>query len=327
MIPSAHPDHQPGSRHVAVCIATYKRPQGLDALLGSLNSIDTDDLAVRLTLVIVDNAPQSPASDELGDISGRTRWRVIYLMESRRGIVSARNRCLQNVPADADFIAFLDDDETVSENWLREMLATADRCGAAAVQGPVEPRYERPPPAWIEEMGVFRVGPFEQDAVLVSAATNNSMIDAGFVREHDLAFDMRFNTSGGEDEDFYRRVGHMGGTIRAAADALVWDHVPAQRMTLRWVFRRAFRTGNTLGRIALKYRQQRLLRFAKGIGAAGLGGLLCLTLGFGSRNRAILGAKELCRGTGMLSAFFGHRFQEYSSSAVTTDRAAVHQHD
>jgi len=252
---------------------------------------------------------------------------VIYLLEDRRGIVSARNRCLRSVPADADYIAFLDDDETVSEGWLSEMLQTLSRNGAAAVQGPVEPCYERSPPAWIEALGAFRVGPFQQDAVLVSAATNNSMVDAEFVREHGLEFDMRFNTSGGEDEDFYRRVGHAGGTIHAAADAVVWDNVPAQRMTLRWVLRRAFRTGNTLGRIALKYRRGRLLRFAKGIGASGLGGLLCLTLGFGSRQRAIAGAKELCRGAGMLSAFAGVRFQEYSATAVTTDRSTVHQHD
>ena len=327
MTSDAQRDNPSKALHVVPCIATYKRPEGLRALLQSLSRLDLAGLDARLTLVVVDNAPEEPASDKLGDLNLLSDWPVIYLKEPRRGIVAARNRSLAGIPADADYIAFLDDDETVSEIWLREMLATVQQPKTTAVQGPVEPNYAAPPPGWIDELGIFKFGPFEQNAELPAAATNNSMIDAGFVREHGLKFDMRFNTSGGEDEEFYRRVRRAGGTIRAAANAVVWDQVPRQRMTFRWVARRAFRTGNTLGRISLLTKTGRTLRFAKGVGALGWGTVMCLLLGLGSKKRLILGAKEVFRGAGMLSAFVGFSFQEYSKSAVAIDRNAVNQHE
>lgn len=313
--------------HVVPCIATYKRPEGLRALLQSLSRLNLAGLNARLTLVVVDNAPEEPATDKLGDLNLLSDWPVIYLKEPRRGIVAARNRSLTGVPPDADYIAFLDDDETVSESWLKEMLATIQQADTTAVQGPVEPKYAAPPSNWIDELGFFRVGPFEQNAELPAAATNNSMIDAGFVREHGLEFDMRFNTSGGEDEEFYRRVRKAGGTIRAAANAVVWDHVPQQRMTFRWITRRAFRTGNTLGRISIFNKTGRALRFAKGVGAIGWGCAVCLLLGLGSKNRLILGVREIFRGAGMLSAYSGFNFHEYSKSAVAIDRNAVNQNE
>ncbi|WP_170426003.1 glycosyltransferase family 2 protein [Ruegeria arenilitoris] len=306
--------------HVAICIATYLRPKGLRSLIESLNDQNLEGVDARVTLVIVDNAPETTARETLGNIQNLTRWHVIYVIENVRGIVSARNRALSEVPLDADYIAFLDDDETVSELWLKQMLETFSLPDTVAVQGPVEPKYRQDPPNWIEALNLFRMGPYTQGARLPSAATNNSMVKASVVRHLGLRFDPRFNITGGEDEEFFTRLRQAGGTIRASSDALVWDDVPENRISMRWLARRWFRKGNTLGRIALMHRRGVTMRAIKGFGAIGWGFLNFVCLGFGSSARWHRGVLEIFRGTGMLAALLRFEFAEYSASAVQVDR-------
>lgn len=312
-------DPQP---HVAICIATFRRPEGLRALLTSLDALAFDGPAPRVSLVIADNDPEAPATEVLGPVGEHTRWPVIYGIEAERGIVSARNHCLARVPDEADYIAFVDDDETVSPGWLSAMLSTLRAADAQAVQGPVEPRYETPPPEWVERLEIFRLGPFTQAATLNFAATNNSLVDAKFLRRHGLRFDPAFNHTGGEDEELFGRLRDAGGRIVAAADAVVYDTVPTGRMTPRWVLRRQHRMGNTLGRVARLRRRGRLMRVVKGLGAVAVGGLTTLAGLAGPRSRRIAGLMEVARGTGMLAAFVNLRFDEYSLKAVKLDRSA-----
>ncbi|MEM9780379.1 MAG: glycosyltransferase [Pseudomonadota bacterium] len=306
--------------HVAICIATFRRPEGLRQLLASLDTLSFDGPRPRVTLVVVDNDPEAPASATLGEVAAHSDWPLIYRTEAERGIVSARNRCLTLVPDDADYVAFVDDDETVSPGWLAAMLSTLTGAGAQAVQGPVEPRYESPPPEWVERLEIFRLGPFAQAAPLNFAATNNSMVDARFLRQHGLRFDPAFNHTGGEDEELFGRLRDAGGRIVAASEAVVYDTVPTGRMTPRWVLRRQHRMGNTLGRVARMRRRGRLMRVIKGLGAVAVGGATALAGLAGPQSRRIAGMMEVARGTGMLAAFLNLRFDEYSLKAVKLDR-------
>lgn len=306
--------------HVAVCIATFRRPQGLRALLASLDALTFTGPKPQVTLVITDNDPENPASMTLGDIAALSRWHVIYGIEGARGIVSARNACLAAVPETATHIAFVDDDEAVSPQWMQAMLTTLRETGAQVAQGPVEPTYETPPPAWVEELEIFRLGPYDQGAPLHFAATNNSMLDAAFGRANGLRFDPAFNKTGGEDEEMFDRLRLAGARIVAAEDALVHDMVPTGRMTQQWVLRRHYRMGNTLGRIARLRRKGRILRVIKGFGAIGIGlGQAGVGL-FTGPVRRIGGLMLATRGAGMLAAFLNVRFHEYSLKAVQMDR-------
>lgn len=306
-----------------ICIATFRRPAGLRALLQSLNALEFRTMRPEVSLVIVDNDPENPASRELGDVAALSRWPATYVMEPTRGIVAARNRALAEAPPDTDFIVFVDDDETVVPGWLEALIRTKLDTGATAVQGPMVPRYEVEPPPWMRALRIFDIGPFEQGERLNFAATGNSLVDAAFLRDHDLCFDPRFNQTGGEDEEFYGRIRNAGGVIRAAAEAVAYDEVPAARMNLRWVLRRSFRMGNTLGRVALLRRRGRFMRFLKGFGAGGRGVLLFAAFGLFSEPKRIRGMMEIWRGAGMLAAFANRHFQEYSPAIVAKDRNPV----
>ena len=308
---------------VTVCIATYRRPLGLQALLESLNAVETDGLAALVSFIVVENCPNDPAEATLGDLAKISRWPLRYVGEHNRGIVAARNRALDEFGEDPDYVAFLDDDETVSRGWLQSMLQTLQTTGATAVQGPVIPQFEVTPPNWAIASKLFELGPFQPGERIGFASTNNAMIAADFLRQHQIRFDTRFNTTGGEDEEFFHRLQESGGTIHAAAEASVTDIVPQKRLTLGWAVRRKFRMGNTLGRIAVFHRRNRLMRFIKGAAAFGKGTLMILTLGLGSKARITAGLFEAARGAGVIAAFTGVAFKEYSMSAVSHERGGA----
>ena len=67
-----------------------------------------------------------------------------YALEPIVGIPYARNRALEMAMAADDLIAFLDDDEVPSEQWLAELLRVWREYSADVVFGPVQPFFPEP---------------------------------------------------------------------------------------------------------------------------------------------------------------------------------------
>jgi succinoglycan biosynthesis protein ExoM len=310
-------------RRVAICVATCRRPAGLKRLLESLDALEDPGPGFETSVIVVDNDPDRPAMTELGDVASHCRWPLTYAMEPVPGVVAARNALLSLVPEGTDFVAFIDDDETATPGWLAALLSTQAVTGATAVQGPVRPDFEITPPAWLNAIGLYELGPYRQGEPLAFASTNNALVCWSFVETHDLRFDGRFNRTGGEDEEFFTRLLERGGTIVASADALVIDRIPKNRMSVGWLMRRSHRMGNTLGRIAILHNRKKAERLAKGLAATLIGLVRLATAGLLIPRHRVAGAVELARGTGMLAAFLGMTFEEYSPAAVSSDRGEI----
>ncbi len=299
---------------IDICIATFKRPDGLRALVESLDRQRIPD-NVDLRLVIVDNDGASP----LG-APPPSRFETIYVVEPLRGIAAARNAALDLVGPDTDFVVFVDDDEVVEENWLAALLAVQRRTGAAAVQGSVVPRYAATPPKWMDQSGVFRLGPYQDGASIDFAATNNVIVEVRWIRQTNLRFDSRFNTTGGSDHEFFQRLQVAGGKIVTAGSAVVIDEIPVHRTTLNWVVRRQFRKGNTLARIAVLHRRGVGVRAARGFGKVVKGAVIALArLAIGRHPGP--GVLHMAFGAGTLAGIGGIGYEEYGEKGIAADRA------
>ena len=75
---------------VSVCIATYRRPEGLARLFASLGRIKLP-AGARVEILVVDNDPDAPDSQPLPDAGGLPARR---LREPERNIALARNRAV-----------------------------------------------------------------------------------------------------------------------------------------------------------------------------------------------------------------------------------------
>ena len=310
---------------VAILIPTFRRPGGLRRLLASLDRLQfAGARAPRITIVVVDNDAEAPSAPG-AEIARWSRHPITYAVEPVRGLSAARNRALDLVPAETRFIAFIDDDEWAEPHWLAELLAVQAETGAGIVQGPVVPEFARAPPAWISVGGYFEVGPFEPGQELGFGASGNCLIDWPALVAARVRFDMAYNTSGGEDADFFDRLLAAGWQIIAAPNACAHEWVPLERMTLAGVRRLEFRKGNTLGRLAIATGRPGVMamRAAKGAGLIGQGVTEAVAFGLLAEGAAPRGIARMTRGAGMLAAFMNSRSHYYAEARTPlSDRTA-----
>ena len=110
--------------NVAVGVITRKRPRGIARLLESISALHrAQDGAgtVRVTLIVVENDISSALSEPLS-----CKVPIHYVLEPKVGIPCARNRVIKEallLDPRPEWLAFVDDDETVEPNWLQIMVA------------------------------------------------------------------------------------------------------------------------------------------------------------------------------------------------------------
>ena len=293
---------------VAVCVATYRRPDGLRALLDSLAAIRT---TATWRVIVVDNDPAGSAWPVVE--SSRVRDRLEYAVEEHPGIPAARNRCLDMLHDDDQALVFVDDDEVVDPDWLTHLLQAAHDFGVDVVAGPVISEFPVSAPRWMRADGVIQA-PIQKTGTRVgSPFTNNSLITVRALQVRGTRFDERgFADTGGSDRDFFDRLLEKNAVRWVwCAEAEVREKVPPERATLRWIMRRGLRTGNVMGRLQLRQRSRP---------AVMLGGVTRAVVGFAGAlilwlprpelaGRAFVGGAQ---GLGMCASAWGHHVREYA---------------
>src|SRR5690606_4177408 len=96
-------------------------------------------------IVVVDNASTDDTTTVAESVLGPYPLRVVR--ESNLGLNHARNRGARE--SRHEFLVFLDDDMEVHEMWLATCHDALSVFEAAAVCGPVTPRFESHPPPWL----------------------------------------------------------------------------------------------------------------------------------------------------------------------------------
>lgn len=312
------PSKQASSKpvRVAVCVATYLRPKGLQRLLEALASASLSDEAPTVDVVVVDNDPEGSARAICDRARQWLPFDLHYVIEKRRGIPQARNTALGVAVPLADFVVFTDDDVEPAPGWLAELLRVQALYGADVVAGPNPPRFLDEPPTWVLE-GHFFDGPQRSTGDLVdTAATHNVLVRREVFQQMAYLFDERFALHGCTDTEFFRRVARDGYRMVWAQDALAYECIPASRMRLRWLIQRAYRIANGMGSSELRQLKGHTAPwvFVNGLkclarGAVHLALAVALRRGVAARVHALLG---MASGAGWLMGLFGLRYREYA---------------
>ncbi|WP_312137140.1 glycosyltransferase family 2 protein [Brevundimonas sp.] len=225
-----------------VIIPTMRRPESLDRAVRSLFAL-TDTHAVE-RLVIVDNDPQATAEATARALALETPFPVTYVHQPQTGIANARNTGLAHA-SDARFIAFLDDDEIASANWLQALLDVQKRYDADVVFGPIEGKAPdartsiRP----VVEAFFSRNGPDVDTLLARSYGCGNSLMKRHTALNGDTPFQVSANQTGGEDDILFARLEKQGARFAWAAQAWVQEQAPSHRANLAYLLQRAFARG------------------------------------------------------------------------------------
>ncbi len=228
---------------IAICVITYRRPEGLTRLLAALTQQTFDGPPPKLRIVIVDNDPEGSAKAVCQAPPNGLPGKLEYYIESQRGIPYARNSAVAHALPTADFIVFVDDDEEPVPTWLAELLRVQGEYKAHVVSGPVPPRFAPEVPAWIRKGGLFEHPRYRTGEALTTAGTGNVLIDAVVFREMEEHFDTAFALRGGSDRQFMHRVRLAGYRLVWADEAIAYEWVPRSRARAGWMLARFYSNG------------------------------------------------------------------------------------
>lgn len=234
---------------VLVTVCTYRRNDGLREVLEGLQ-VAADKVRERAAVgvVVVDDNPDRLAEPVAAANDDHFELGVRYCHSGKGNISVARNLGLEIAAAAADWVAMTDDDCVPVPEWLVAHLDCVTETGATASTGPLVAIAPAATPSWVTDQPFLLLGQFDYSwrERLDLAATNNSFVAASWLRDHpEVRFSDDLGKVGGEDMVFYRTAHRHGLDIRYAPDAAVHETQPADRLTYRYLLRRAFWLGNS----------------------------------------------------------------------------------
>lgn len=226
--------------HVSVCVCTYKRPALLKRLLTELSRQETDDL-FTYSVVVADNDDAGSARAIVSDFRSQSSMPIKYCIEPMRGIAHARNRVVGD--AEGQFLAFIDDDEFPSTNWLRILFRTCNEQRVDGVFGPVRRHFDEIPPSWVLKSRFYdrRVEPTGKVVHWQEARTGNVLLKRAIIGDDPVPFRTEFRV--GEDQDFFRRKMAEGRVFIWCADAEAFEVVPPARWERSYLVKKALLRG------------------------------------------------------------------------------------
>jgi glycosyltransferase involved in cell wall biosynthesis len=226
--------------HISVCVCTYKRPQLLKRLLDELDPQETNGL-FTYSIVVTDNDQLQSAESVVLEFAAGSTIPVKYCVERQQNIALARNMAIENTSG--DFVAFIDDDEFPTKNWLLTLFEACNTHDVDGVLGPVKRHFDERPPRWIEK-GKFYERPIHPTGTVLNRTegrTGNVLLKRRVFAAGQLPFRPEFRC--GSDQDFFRRMIDNGHVFIWCAEAVVYEVVPPIRWNRTFMLRRAFFRG------------------------------------------------------------------------------------
>jgi succinoglycan biosynthesis protein ExoM len=322
---------RPQRIRVTVCACTYRRPEGLAALLEGLGEQAFARLPrPALGIIIADNEGSDRVRQLCHQFTRASDLPVDYVHEPRRGISQARNACLDRIRDDCDFFALIDDDEIPHPDWLEQLLLAQQHTDADVVQGKEVPVLPDGAPDWLVEGGYFSWHDVDSKACVLRngyreldyARSSNALVRYATVRELDLRFDERFALTGAEDITFFQAIKAAGHRIVYAQHACVRHIIPPDRTTLSYLLRMWYRVGcnerfkrRSSGKP--NFRLKRILR--RGVRASGCPAILSgaahvitnVVSGRTSMKHLARGIRLVAHGFGQAASLAGIRYEHY----------------
>ena len=236
--------------NIVVAVLTCERPDALIECLQSLAAMD-EPQNTTVTLLVVDNAPPSAAGKVVEALKNDCFYALEYIGEAERGISVARNCALDFAnKRNADFLAFVDDDELVATDWLVALTDCWRETGAELIGGPVYVTDPVEQASWwqrlvnrsLQARAIQKMAQTARSALSTgkyTIVTNNWLCDLNWQRRHNIRFDYDLRFTGGEDTKFFRDSKQLNCQTHWCDDAKIYETQSLDRLSLGYQFRRA----------------------------------------------------------------------------------------
>lgn len=301
-------------KQIDIAVCTFRRPELAETLHSLALIVVPDDTDVRI--IVADNDVTRSAEALVNQMRPTMPFEILYVHCPAANISIARNACLDS--SSGQYLAFVDDDETVSRTWLLQLLDTARSTGADVVLGPVRAEYAVTAPNWMRCGDFHSTRPVWVDGEIRTGYTCNVLLDLTRRALSGRRFNLALGRSGGEDTEFFRHMHAAGGRIAYAPDALVFEPVPEKRARIAWLAKRRFRFGQTHGRLLNEQGQpaKKMIEIARAVAKSAYCAVASLLL-IGSPVARSRYALRAIMHAGVVSGLLGVReLQQYGAAAA-----------
>lgn len=237
---------------VSLIIPTFNRRVSLERTIASARQQSFPD--TEFEIIVVDNGSTDGTRDLVEQLNQDGGKRLGYIYEQQPGLHHARHAGA--CAATGGVLVFTDDDATFDAGWLQSYATAFHRYPEmAAAGGPVRPRWEVAPPGWLLELLTdtrmlvrlslrdvgqeFRLDPQGSFYGVNMAIRRQVLFGVGGFNPDSFG-----DTWLGDGEDGLVRKLHDGQKlIGYLPDAIVYHHIPSERMTRAYLYRRAANEG------------------------------------------------------------------------------------
>ena len=225
---------------ILIGICTYNRPEMLVDAIDSIKAMSVKPSAI----VVCDNSADKTAQDSVMGTDD-----VVYLHCPDQGVSNARNIVVEYaLEHEYDFLAFIDDDEIVSVDWLQSYIDVLKSHQVDFACGPVFPIIDddRSNIGWLQTTG-FYSPPLRETGMLPPSSIvgcGNVIIDLKYLRAHPVRFDPKFNRSGGEDAVFFYFLQKEGARGYWVSSAIVDERLEECRYSFKYFVKRSYGLAN-----------------------------------------------------------------------------------
>jgi glycosyltransferase involved in cell wall biosynthesis len=227
--------------HITIAVCTHNRADVLPIALRSLFALQRPE-GTDLEIVLVDDGSTDHTPSVAQTLRDEAPFPMRYIPQPGTGVAAARNRCVAE--ANGDWIAFCDDDQRASHQWLNALCAIAHEKNARCVGGPIlldipQDTLRRLGPVRRSLLGEHNFGPSPRTFPGKEIPSSGNLFIEKKLYQSVGGCDP--SLSSGEDADLIGRVRAAGNTIWSAPDAHMYHLIPPHRLEeayFRWVSHR-----------------------------------------------------------------------------------------
>ena len=237
-------------KKIVIGICTYNRNELLGKCLSEMNHLNIPN-DTFFEVVIVDNSFENIAKDFVENLRKDIIFPIHYFTCFGNGIASVRNEVLkQSLALNPDYIAFIDDDEMPSNDWLINLYNLLINSDADIVSGPVVSNFvddnfqNTKVPDFISKNIIFNLHNKRSTGKICSTcSTNNVLLNASILKDSGLKFDESFKKMSGEDIGFFGKLHKLGYRILWCKEGYVIENVLPERSNIKYICKRNYNNG------------------------------------------------------------------------------------
>lgn len=239
---------------LSLIIATYNRAH---SLLRTLESVVLQSAATELWECVVVNNNSTDSTEEAfaAFAAEHPAFNLRMVTEVRQGLSNARNCGIE--ASVGEYIAIIDDDETIEESYIESYIEFFDSFPAAmAAGGAVRAVYESSRPRWMSHYTEQMIAnPLDLDVVVTTFPKNRVPAGGNMAFRREVfdrvgVFNPRLGRNGkslvgGEENDLFARLRREGVELFFVPGAAIYHHIPDSKLTDEYFDRLSFNVGRS----------------------------------------------------------------------------------